>query len=1262
MRAGDLVEMDFSKRGHRQVPEILGPSYSVAIVRHGRGDKWPYSWSLRRETIRRAKIEAGHPMSGSDAAAVGIRTSPAAITIRDPAELTLDGNEAAARVAYALSDVIAIYPITPASPMGEFADTWAQGERTNRWGAIPRVIEMQSEGGAAGAVHGALLAGAQTTTFTASQGLLLMLPNLYKIAGELTPAVIHVAARSVATHALSIFGDHSDVMAVRQTGMAMLASASVQEAQDLALVAHAATLTTSVPFLHFFDGFRTSHEVAKITALNPSTIDAMIDDELVRAQRRRALDPNQPVLRGSAQNPDVFFQAREAANPFHMAVPKAVQRAMDTFEAQTGRRYNLFDYRGAPDAEHVMVLMGSGVGAAHDWLCAPHNKDRKVGVLTVRLYRPFATQAFVEALPSTVQSVAVLDRTKEPGSVGEPLYTDVVAALAEAWEGPPPLVIGGRYGLSSKEFTPPMVEAVFGELTRAKPRRHITVGITDDVTGLSVTVDPTWNEPETTLRALFYGLGSDGTVGANKNTVKIVGSHTDRYAQGYFVYDSKKSGSMTVSHLRFSPDPIESTYLVAAADFVACHRLPLLDRSDALERARPGATLLLNASHSADDLWRHLSTENQRMIQQKDLAVWVVDADAIAADVGLAGRTNTVLQACFFALTDLMETTEAVAAIKQSIQSTYGKRGAMIVDRNIAGVDQALDALCRVEVPAENILATHAAPRVPSIAPAFVQRVTASILEGKGNLLPVSALPVDGAFPTGTSKWEKRTIASEIPIWDPDICIDCGRCALVCPHAAIRMKVASERDLSGTIKSKPWKGPEGERMIIQVAPDDCTGCGVCVEICPAHSKTAVKHKSINMEPIGDHLDEERTNFDLFRMLPEADRTTLKLTSIKGSQLAQPLFEFSGACAGCGETPYLKLLSQLFGDRSVIANATGCSSIYGGNLPTTPWTTNDDGRGPAWANSLFEDNAEFGLGMRLAADSLENRARALLTRLAPSLGDLAEDLLTADQGDEAMIATQRERVASLRVALTEIDDPVAAELNDLADRLIRTGVWIVGGDGWAYDIGFGGLDHVLATGQNVNILVLDTEVYSNTGGQTSKATPRAAIAKFSAGGKQTAKKDLGMLAMAYGNVYVAQIAMGANMTQTVKAFNEAEAHPGPSLIIAYSPCIAHGVDMTKMMAHQKVAAETGYWPLYRFDPNRETENDHALHLDSRPPTRPFREFAESEGRFAMLSRTNPKAAEELFAAAQADIDDRWHLYEQMVQVERTARYVDHDEES
>ena len=1183
--------------------------------------------------------------------------------VDDPPRLIVDGNEAAAAVAYALSEVIAIYPITPASPMGESADQWSNAGVANHWGTVPRVIEMQSEGGAAGAVHGSLLAGAQTTTFTASQGLLLMLPNLYKIAGELTPAVIHVAARSVATHALSIFGDHSDVMAVRQTGMAMLASASVQEAQDLALVAHAATLSTRVPFVHFFDGFRTSHEVADIEGLTAATIEALIDDELIRSSRERALDPNRPVLRGTAQNPDVFFQAREAANPFHLAVPDAVQRAMDEFGARTGRAYRLFDYRGAPDAERVVVLMGSGSGAASDWLRVAEAKGDKVGVLTVRLYRPFAVESFVEALPATVRSIAVLDRTKEPGSVGEPLYTDVVAALAERWPGDLPRVIGGRYGLSSKEFTPPMVQAVFDELALDEPRRHVTVGIVDDVTGTSVAVEGgSWEEPDNTMRALFYGLGSDGTVGANKNTVKIVGAHTDRHAQGYFVYDSKKSGSMTVSHLRFGPEPIQSTYLIDAADFVACHRFSLLDRSDALERARAGATVLLNTGHPAEEVWSKLSAEQQRLIRAKGLEVWVVDADTIAAAVGMAGRTNTVLQACFFALTDLLDTAEAVGAIKDAIAKTYGRRGAVIVERNNAAVDRAVAALRPVTIPAEDLATAASGPRVPTIAPEFVQRVTATILEGRGDLLPVSALPPDGAFPTGTAKWEKRAIASEIPIWDPDICIDCGRCALVCPHAAIRMKVADDAAIGERpegYRSKIWKGPEGDRMTIQVAPDDCTGCGVCVDICPAHSRSEVKHKAINMEPVAEHAARERENFEFFLGLGEADRRSLKLGSVKGSQLAQPLFEFSGACAGCGETPYLKLLTQLFGDRLVVANATGCSSIFGANLPTTPWSTDGAGRGPAWANSLFEDNAEFGLGMRLALDGLEGRARDLVELLAPRLGPLADEVLGDRRRDEADLVRQRELVDDLKRALAEIDDPRAKELRGLADRLVRTTTWIVGGDGWAYDIGFGGLDHVLASGLDVNVLVLDTEVYSNTGGQTSKATPRAAIAKFSAGGKTTAKKDLGMTAMAYGDVFVAQVAMGANMTQTVKAFHEAEAHPGPSLIIAYSPCIAHGIDMSKMMQHQRDAAETGYWPLYRYDPLGHVDNDHALHLDSRPPTRPFREFAASEGRFAMLARANPAAAEALYAAAQTDIDNRWHLYEQMVNVERTARYSDLD---
>ncbi len=1179
---------------------------------------------------------------------------------------TIDGNEAAARIAHRVSEVIAIYPITPASPMGELADAWSQQGRPNLWGVVPEVIEMQSEGGAAGAVHGALQAGALTTTFTASQGLLLMLPNLYKIAGELTAGVIHVAARSVATHALSIFGDHSDVMAVRPTGMAMLASSSVQEAQDLALVAHAATLRTRVPFLHFFDGFRTSHEVARIALVDDTTIRAMIDDRAVADHRLRALNPNRPVLRGTAQNPDVFFQAREAANPYHAAVSGIVGEEFDRFAELTGRRYGLFDYTGAPDAERVMVLMGSGAGAATEAVNKAVAAGEKVGLVTVRLYRPFDTAAFDAALPSTVRHVAVLDRTKEPGSVGEPLYPDVVAALVERRGADAPHVVGGRYGLSSKEFTPAMALTVLDELAADAPRNHFTVGIVDDVSGTSLSVDETrWTEPDDVTRAVFFGLGSDGTVGANKNSVKIIGEHTGRYAQGYFVYDSKKSGSMTVSHLRFGPEPITSTYLIREADFVACHHDRFLERVEMLHLARPGATFLLSTRHGPEKIWDELPAEVQQQLIDKEIDFWVVDGAAIARDAGLGDRVNTVLQTCFFELTDVIPTADAVTAIKDAVSKTYAKRGRAVLERNFAAVDAAVAGLHRVEVPSR-VSATHSmAPPVPADAPDFVQRVTATILAGHGDRLPVSALPVDGTFPTATSQWEKRSIATEIPIWDPDICIDCGRCALVCPHAAIRMKAfpASEAPDPAVLPSKDWTADKtgATRMTIQVAPDDCTGCGVCVDICPAKSKEVVKHKAINMAPTAEHLDTEQDRFTAFLEIAEADRTTLDLDTVKGSQLAQPLFEFSGACSGCGETPYLKLLTQLFGDRVVVANATGCSSIYGGNLPTTPWATDDEGRGPAWSNSLFEDNAEFGLGMRLAIEHHEHEARALLEQLAPQVGDLAGEMLGADQSGEEGIAAQRARVDALLPRLAELEGPAAERLTALSEHLVRTGVWIVGGDGWAYDIGFGGLDHVLASGRDVNVLVLDTEVYSNTGGQTSKATPRAAVAKFSAGGKTTAKKDLGMIAMAYGDVFVAQVALGANMTQVVKAFKEAEAHPGPSLIIAYSPCIAHGIDMSKMAGHQKMAVDSGYWPLYRYDPEREATGERGLRLDSRKPKIPFREFAETEGRFAMLARSDPATAERLFDEAQADIDNRWHLYEQMVEVERTATFGETDEE-
>ena len=1190
-----------------------------------------------------------------------------------PRSVTIDGNEAAARVAHALSEVIAIYPITPASTMGELADEWSQKGTPNAWGTVPEVIEMQSEAGAAGAIHGALQAGALATTFTASQGLLLMLPNMYKIAGELTPTVIHVAARTVATHALSIFGDHSDVMGARQTGFAMLSSATVQEAQDLALVAHSATLKSRIPFLHFFDGFRTSHEVAKIEALEVGELRDFIDPTLISAHRDRALNPNRPVLRGSAQNPDVYFQAREAINPYYAVLPGIVQEEMDRLANLTGRSYHLFEYRGHPQAERVIVVMGSGSGPVGETVEDLVGKGEKVGMVVVRLYRPFDADRFRRVLPPSVTALAVLDRTKEPGAVGEPLYIDVVAALA-ATGTLPGTVIGGRYGLSSKEFTPPMARAVFDELARAQPARQFTVGIIDDVGHTSLAVNGTWNEPEDVVRAVLFGLGSDGTVGANKASVKIIGDKTPLFAQGYFVYDSKKSGSRTVSHLRFGPRAISSSYLIGSgqATFVACHQFHFLEDIDVLEPAAPGARFLLNTSYAADKVWDQLPAWFQRQVVEKQIELWVVDASGIAREEGLGGRINTVLQVCFFYLINALPIEDAIAAIKEEIARAYGKRGEVVVRRNVAAVDRALMSLARVSVnqphtngrtgdsPDETLAARL------STAPDFVQRVTQMMLAGKGDLLPVSALPIDGTFPTNTARWEKRSIGDKIPSWDPAICIDCARCVLVCPHAAIRIKIFDDNLLgqapSGFLaKAADGRDYAGKMLTVQVAPDDCTGCGVCVEICPAISKEVARHKAIDMTPKLDHLERERANFDFFLGIPDIPKPELKLDTVKGSQLAQPLFEFSGACAGCGETPYVKLLSQMFGDRAVVANATGCSSIYGGNLPTTPWSVDQSGRGPAWSNSLFEDNAEFGLGMRLAADRLEADAKLLVTALLPSLGDIAVDLLEADQSDEAGIAAQRDRVAQLRVALNAMEgDPLAIRLVAVADALVKRSVWIVGGDGWAYDIGFGGLDHVLASGRDVNILVLDTEVYSNTGGQASKATPRAAVAKFAAGGKSTGKKDLGQIAMAYGNVYVGQIAMGANMTQTVKTFAEAEAHPGVSLIIAYSPCIAHGIEMVDQMAHQKRATESGYWPLYRYDPASEAAGKPGLRLDSRTPTIRFKDFAEQEGRFAMLTRANPERAEALTARAQQDIDDRWHLYEQLVNVHRTAEYTEvHD---
>jgi pyruvate-ferredoxin/flavodoxin oxidoreductase len=1152
--------------------------------------------------------------------------------------------------------------------MGELADAWSAAGKTNLWGSVPQVIEMQSEGGAAGALHGALQAGAMATTFTASQGLLLMLPNMFKIAGELTPFVMHVAARTVATHALSIFGDQSDVMAARTTGFAMLCASSVQEAQDLALVAHAGTLESRVPFLHFFDGFRTSHEVAKIRPLEDDDLRAMIDESLIRAHRERALSPERPKLRGSAQNPDVFFQAREACGPFYTAVPDLVQDAMDRLAERTGRPYRLFDYVGDPRAERVLVMMGSGCGAAEEAVQALNVRDERVGLVKVRLFRPFSAEALVAALPESTTAIAVLDRTKEPGAPGEPLYQDIVVALAQEiasgrarFAQGMPRVIGGRYGLSSKEFDPAMAKAALDELSAAEPRHGFTVGIVDDVGGSSLSVDPTFDtEHPDTLRAVFYGLGSDGTVSANKNSIKIIGEHTDLHAQGYFVYDSKKAGSETVSYLRFGPRPIGSTYKIRRASFVAVHRFEQLMRTDVLSVAEPGATFLLNSSYGPDEVWQHLPREVQEQILDKRLRFFVVDANTVAEEAGLGTRVNTVLQTCFFALTEILPPDEAVRAIKDAIVRSYGKRGDTVLTRNFAAVDAALDALHEVAVPPGVTADVGRPPAVPQEAPDFVQRVTAMMLEGRGDLLPVSALPVDGTFPTGTARWEKRSIARDIPIWDPAICIDCAKCALVCPHAAIRMKVFEPEQADGapaSFKHKQWKDREhpGRWMTIQVAPDDCTGCGVCVDVCPAHSKEEVKHRAIDMLPKDEYLQDERQAWDFFETIPDPPRTSVRLDTVKGSQQIRPLFEFSGACAGCGETPYLKLLTQQSGDRMIVANATGCSSIYGGNLPTTPWSADADGRGPSWANSLFEDNAEFGLGLRLGLDAKLELATGLLRDLAEHVDEgFAHQVIAGSVGrDEAVVVAQRERVDELRHRLASVDDERARTLESVIDAFVPTSVWIVGGDGWAYDIGFGGLDHVLASGRDVNVLVLDTEVYSNTGGQASKATPRGAVAKFAAAGKSQGKKDLGMIATAYGDVYVAQIAMGADMPQTVKVLAEAQAHPGPSLVIAYSTCIAHGIDMSTSMSHQKEAVDAGYWPLWRFDPALAADGEHPFRLDSKAPSIPLKTFTSKEARFAMLARSDPQRSEELLARAQDDVDGRRHWYEQLAGVERGA---------
>jgi pyruvate-ferredoxin/flavodoxin oxidoreductase len=1172
--------------------------------------------------------------------------------------VTIDGNEAAAYVAHQTNEVIAIYPITPSSTMGELADQWSSEGKTNIWGSVPRVVEMQSEAGAAGALHGALQGGSLATTFTSAQGLLLMIPNMYKIAGELTPAVIHVAARSLATHALSIFGDHQDVMAVRQTGWAMLASNSVQEAMDFALIAQAASLESRIPFVHFFDGFRTSHEVAKVEQLSAEDIQAMISDDLVRRHREAALSPDHPFIRGTAQNPDVYFQSREAANSFYLAAPTIVQNAMDKFAALTGRQYKLFEYVGAPDAEQVLVLMGSGAEVAQEAVDYLNRHGAKFGVLKVRLYRPFAIEHFLHALPPTVEAIAVLDRTKEPGAVGEPLYMDVVTALSEAESQsthlvqPMPRVIGGRYGLSSKEFTPAMVKGVFDELAKEKSKNHFTVGIVDDVTHTSIDYDPAFSteEPDA-VRALFYGLGADGTVGANKNSIKIIGEDTDLFAQGYFVYDSKKSGSMTTSHLRFGPRPIRSSYLITRANFIACHQFSFLERINLLKYAEPGATFLLNSPFGPDDVWENLPRTIQEEIIAGQLKFHVIDAYKVARETGMGGRINTIMQTCFFAISNVLPRERAITAIKNAIRKTYGKRGQAVVDKNFAAVDQTLANLFEVRVPVESFSAIDLQPPVPEQAPAFVRNVLGPIIQGDGDFLPVSRMPVDGTFPSGTSQWEKRNISLEIPEWDKELCIQCGKCVLVCPHAVIRAKIFDDDKLANAPESFPfaparWKDMGQMKYTLQVSPEDCTGCTLCVDVCPARSKTDANHKALNMVPQPPIRHREAKNWEFFLDLPEFNREKLSFGQVKDVQLLQPLFEFSGACSGCGETPYIKLMTQLFGDRTIVANATGCSSIYGGNLPTTPYTFNNDGRGTAWANSLFEDNAEFGLGLRLSQDKRAEYARDLVKRLVDTIGpELATSICDADQATEAGVRKQRQRVELLKNLLRlGPHNRHARELTVLADSLVKRNVWIVGGDGWAYDIGYGGLDHVLASGENVNILVLDSEVYSNTGGQTSKATPRGAVARFSAAGKVTPKKDLAVLAMTYGNVYVARVAMGAGDMQTLKAFNEAEAYNGPSLIIAYATCIAHGIDMKQGLSQQKLAVQSGHWPLFRFDPRRAAEGKNPMQLDSKAPSVPLEDYIYNETRYSMLRQSHPQEAKKLLEEARQDVAARWKMYE------------------
>ncbi len=1179
----------------------------------------------------------------------------------DTTLVTIDGNEATAYIAHLTNEVIAIYPITPASNMGEWADEWSARGVKNLWGTVPEVVEMQSEAGAAGAIHGALQVGSLATSFTASQGLLLMIPNMYKIAGELTPTVLHVSARSLAAQALSIFGDHSDVMSCRATGYAMLGSNSVQEAMDFALIAQAATLEGRIPFLHFFDGFRISHEVNKIERIGHDVVRAMIDEELVRAHRDRALSPDRPVIRGTSQNPDVYFQGRESVNPYYQALPGIVQRVMDRFASLTGRHYHLFDYVGDAEAERVILLIGSGAGAAEETVEHLAARGEKVGLLKVRLFRPFAPELMLAALPESATKIAVLDRTKEPGADGEPLYKDVLGAFAQAFSNGErssmPRIIGGRYGLSSKEFTPGMVKGIFDELSKAQPKNHFTVGIIDDVSHSNLEWDPTFRPDAANdiTCCLFYGLGSDGTVSANKNSIKIIGTETDNHAQGYFQYDSKKSGAVTVSHLRFGPKPIRSTYLIGNDDaqFIACHQPVFLSRYDMLDKAAPGAVFLLNSATPPDQVWNDLPRRMQQQMIEKQITFYVIDAYGIAAETGMGRRINTIMQTCFFAISRIIPAAEAIDKIKEAVKKTYGRKGRRLLERNYAAIDAALAGLHRVEVPDQISSGFDKPPAVAPDAPAFVRKVTAEIIAGRGDSIPVSLMPADGTWPLGTAAYEKRNLALELPKWEPDLCTDCGKCPFTCPHGAIRSKVfkveltedAPEQFLHAPVKGKDF-GPEWH-IAYQVAPDDCTGCGLCVEICPIRDKQNPERKALNMTPDPAYKERERASWDFFLKLPEYDRTKLKASTLKGSMIMQPLFEFSGACVGCGETPYVKLASQLFGDRMIVANATGCSSIYGGNLPTTPWTTNPEGRGPAWNNSLFEDTAEFGLGMQVAVTKQAAHARELVAELADRIGgDLAEALLQADQSNEAGIFEQRERIEALKQKLPGIDDHRARTLEGIADLLAKKSIWIIGGDGWAYDIGYGGLDHVLASGHDVNILLLDTEVYSNTGGQTSKATPLGAVAKFSASGKPTFKKDLALMAMAYQNVYVAQVAFGAKDVQTLRAFLEAESYQGPSLIIAYSPCIAHGVDLSNNLRQQDLAVSSGHWPLFRYDPRRAAQGEHPLKIDSKAPSIPFRDYATTETRFSVLQRTHPDLAEYYFSAAEKHAKQRFHLYEQL----------------